>query len=406
MLKVNIIGMGPGCPDLLTQQAVKAIAASNLLLGDKRLLEPYAAQHIKCLATTKVDEVLAILSKLTSQEMVSILVSGDVGFFSLAKTLEQKLAGCEVKRLPGISSLVYFAAQLHMPWEDAKVISRHGRNNNLVQAVQENSKVFVLAGGKNNASTLCTELLEAGLGQVEVFVGENLSYQQEKITTGTAEELAKKNFSPLSVLFILNNRMQAVVQNAIGIADKEFIRAKVPMTKEEVRIISLAKLKVTTAATVYDIGAGTGSCSVELARQAREGCVYALEKNPQALELLQQNKAKFACRNLTIVPGAAEDNIAALPAADYAFIGGSGGQLERLLDILYAKNPVVRVVINAITLETLEQTVAYYRKKAGYQLSIINVTISRSKEAGTYHMMLAENPVYILTAEKKNYENL
>ena len=133
-----------------------------------------------------------------------MLVSGDVGFFSLAKTITGKLADCECRRYCGISSLVYFSQQLNIAWDDAKIVSMHGRNQNLIAAVAQNSKVFSLTGGEHSPNQLCLKLCDHGMADVKVYVGENLSYPEEKITYGTAAEISKLEFPSLSVMMILN----------------------------------------------------------------------------------------------------------------------------------------------------------------------------------------------------------
>lgn len=173
------------------------------------------------------------------------------------------------------------------------------------------------------------------------------------------------------------------------------------MTKQEVRAVSLSKLMPKVTDKIYDIGAGTGSCSIELALQAKMGHVWAFERNPLALELLEQNKALFAVANLDIIAGEASKQIIDMPAPDCVFIGGSGGNLCRMLDIIYTKNSECRVVINAITVETLIEVVEYYKTHSEYELEIVNVFAARGKKLGAYNLMMAQNPVYVMTALKK-----
>ena len=195
MLRVNIVGIGPGNPELLTNQARQAIEESNILIGDKRMLAAFGAGK----------RLTEICQKANAEkDVVAVLVSGDVGFFSLAKTITGKLADCECRRYCGISSLVYFSQQLNIAWDDAKIVSMHGRNQNLIAAVAQNSKVFSLTGGEHSPNQLCLKLCDHGMADVKVYVGENLSYPEEKITYGTASEISKLEFPSLSVMMILN----------------------------------------------------------------------------------------------------------------------------------------------------------------------------------------------------------
>lgn len=401
MLRVNIIGIGPGNPELLTGQARQAIADSNILIGDKRMLAAFGAGK-RLFDTIKTSEIAAVCQDADEEkDTVAVLVSGDVGFFSLAKTIAGKLPDCDCHRYCGISSLVYFAQQLEMSWDDAKIVSMHGRKQNLIAAIAQNNKVFSLTGGEHSPNALCRQLCEHGLETVDVYVGENLSYPEEKITHGTAEEISKLEFPSLSVMMILNKNANGFEHTVHGLHDDLFMRSKVPMTKQEVRAVSISKLMPKATDNIYDIGAGTGSCSIELALQAQAGHVWAFERNPVAVELLGKNKELFNVDNLDIVAGEASEQIQEMPAPDCVFIGGSGGNLCKMLDIIYAKNPECRIVVNAITVETLIEVVEYYKTRTEYDLEIVNVFAARGKKLGAYNLMMAQNPVYVMTALKK-----
>lgn len=401
MLRVNIIGIGPGNPELLTGQARQAIADSNILIGDKRMLAAFGAGK-RLFDTIKTSEIAAVCQDADEEkDTVAVLVSGDVGFFSLAKTIAGKLPDCDCHRYCGISSLVYFAQQLEMSWDDAKIVSMHGRKQNLIAAIAQNNKVFSLTGGEHSPNALCRQLCEHGLETVDVYVGENLSYPEEKITHGTAEEISKLEFPSLSVMMILNKNANGFEHTVHGLHDDLFMRSKVPMTKQEVRAVSISKLMPKATDNIYDIGAGTGSCSIELALQAQAGHVWAFERNPVAVELLGKNKALFNVDNLDIVAGEASEQIQEMPAPDCVFIGGSGGNLCKMMDIIYAKNPECRIVVNAITVETLIEVVEYYKTRTEYDLEIVNVFAARGKKLGAYNLMMAQNPVYVMTALKK-----
>ena len=401
-LRVNIVGIGPGNPDLLTGEARQAIAASNILLGDKRMLSAFADSSKTVYDTIKTSAIAEVAAKADpAKDVLAVLVSGDVGFFSLAKTISGKLPDCECVRYCGISSLVYFASKLQLSWDDAKIVSMHGRDQNLVAAVAQNKKVFSLTGGDHSPQALCKQLCEHGLGQVLVYVGENLSYPEEKIMQGTAEEISALSFPSLSVMMLLNDEANCFEPTVHGLADDLFMRSKVPMTKQEVRSVSMSKLMPKATDVIYDIGAGTGSCSVELALIAKQGKVWAFERNPVAVELLGKNKELFGLTNLDVIAGEALENIKAMPAPDCVFVGGSGGDLCEMLDVIYAKNSKCRIVINAITVETLAQVAAYYKEHPDYSLEIVNVFVARSKKLGSYNLMMAQNPVYVMTALKK-----
>ena len=189
----------------------------------------------------------------------------------------------------------------------------------------------------------------------------------------------------------------------LGIKDEAFVRGKVPMTKEEIRILTLVKAQIAPDAVVYDVGAGTGSLSIEAARLAPEGHVYAIEKNPEGIGLIAENAKRFGVENITVVEGTAPAALEGLPALDVALIGGSGHKLSDILDIVGARlRPAGRIVANAITIQTVAACLDYFHSHAEqYTYEAIQVQISRLERVGPYDMAKALNPIYIITAQRK-----
>ncbi len=190
--------------------------------------------------------------------------------------------------------------------------------------------------------------------------------------------------------------------NLPGISDEEFLRDKVPMTKEEIRILTLCKAKISSDSVVWDIGAGTGSLSIEAAMIAANGHVYAVEKKPLAVELLHKNVVKFNLENrVTIIDGEAPDALMELPACDAVLIGGSGKQMNKILDVIDSRLKVGgRIVVNAVTIQTIAQITEYMTKKENYTYESIQVQVNRLRKVGSYDMFNALNPVYIVTCVK------
>ena len=251
---------------------------------------------------------------------------------------------------------------------------------------------------------LCRTLAENGLGTVTVSVGEQLSYEDETITTGMAEELQSKAFAPLSAVLIENDHPDAIVTH--GLPDEAFLRGAgeggvVPMTKSEVRAVALSKLRLTERAVCYDIGAGTGSVAIEMALQAKHGHVYAVERRDDAVELLKKNQAAFHVENLTVVSGTAPEACRDLPAPTHVFIGGSAGNLRDILSMLLAKNPHVRIVATAVSLESIAELTACMKDFAFTEAEAVSAQIARGKKAGPYHLMTGQNPVYIFTMQSE-----
>lgn len=385
----SIIGAGMGAPDTLTLEARRALDAADAVFATARL------------ASLRPETVVCPFSELAARavnangQTVAVLVSGDVGFFSAAARLREQLKPHgDVQLVCGLSSLQYFCAKLGVSYDDVCVRSLHGRAGSILGAVSYHKKVFVLTGGAQNAQNVCRALADAGLGGLTVHLGENLGMETERIQTATAENLAAHPCGDLAVLLIAH---AGAVNAAEPLRDSMFTRAKVPMTKEEVRWTACGRLAVQPGDTVWDVGAGTGAMTLELARRACDGLVYAVERDADALTLLAENRRKLGGYNVHIVAGRAPDALEALPAPDCVFVGGSGGEMRRILAMAKGKNPMVRVVVTAIALETLEEA-----RRALTELGFANVAVSqlaaaRSKAVGPYTMMTALNPVFILS---------
>lgn len=401
---VHILGIGPGSRDVMTKEVCQIIERADCLIGARRMLEATAAPW-QCMHDAIAPEDIADFI-LTHHEYrnFAVVMSGDVGFFSGTKKLLPLLDQCEVNVLPGISSLVYLCARLKVSYEDVFITSVHGRRHNIIPNIRSNYRTFVLVGGKNGMSDLCRVLAEAGLGSVKMSIGERLSYPDERITQGIAEELANGTYEALSVALIENDCPDMVVTH--GIPDSAFQRGAgedgvVPMTKSEVRAVCLSKLQLTEHSVCWDIGAGTGSVAIEMALQAAKGQVFAIERKKMAVELLHQNKERFSVENLTVINGCAPEACLALPSPSHVFIGGSAGNLRDILTLLIQKNPNARIVATAISLESVAELTACIKEFPFAETEVVSMQVARDKKVGDYHLMYGQNPIYIFTAQAR-----
>lgn len=394
--KVSIVGIGPGSRQTMTGQVRSAIAGADCIIGAKRMVEAVAEGRHAVFHAIAPEEIARVIDQNRCYRRFVVAMSGDVGFFSGAKKLLPLLQDREVELLPGLSSLVCLCARLGTTYEDVVSVSAHGRQESILPQVRRHRRLFTLVGGENGMGRLCQQLDEAGLGQVQVSVGERLSYPDEKITRGSARQLAQLKFDSLSAALIENPDSQPLAP--VGLPDEAFLRAEaVPMTKSEVRAVCLSKLALPQDAVAWDIGAGTGSVSVEMALLSGAGRVYAIERKPEAVALLQENGRRFGLTNLEVVEGLAPQACGALPAATHAFIGGSSGNIRQIMDLLVEKNPAVRIVATAIALETVAELTACMSRFE--KAEVVCLTVARGRRAGEYHLMTGQNPIYIFTME-------
>ena len=400
--KISLVGIGMGAEKTLTLEGKKTLNAAELLIGAKRMTEAVQKPGQMVLHEYRSEKIVEYIREHPKYRTVAIALSGDVGFYSGAKKLIDQLDG-NVEVICGISSVVYFMSKIGLSWDDAKIVSAHGRNCNLISLIRHNPKVFSILGTEDGVAVLASRLVYYGMGDVTLYVGENLSYENEKIFHDKAANLTEYRGDALSVVTACNEK--ATPLSAVhGISDGEFLRGKAPMTKEEVRTVSLSKLRLSEDSVCYDVGAGTGSVSVEMALRAWMGQVYAIEKKEDALALLKENKKKFAVDNLAIIPGVAPEAMTELPAPTHAFIGGSSGNMQDIINLLLEKNPKVRIVINCITLETVTEAMNAIRDFGLEDVDIVQLAAARSKSIGRYHMMMGENPIYIISCSGRGEE--
>lgn len=395
-MKVYIVGVGLGKEELLTAKAKQIIQKADMVLTTERLQKQFSHLNINSICMSITDIVQKVIENKDSQSKICVLASGDVGFYSIANTLKTRISDVQLEFVSGISSLQYLTSHMQIPYDDVKIMSMHGRENTVVPYVCYNKRVFVLTGGKYKVNHIINQLVDSGLSQVYVTIGENLSDEQERIVSGKAIDFVGVEFDNLAVMLIENS---AFVKHYEVIMDEEFIRGKSPMTKECVRTISVSKLQIRPSDVVYDIGAGTGSVSIAMARNTYEGMVYAVEKEEYATELIEQNKMKFGAFNVSVVQGVAPDKMEELPPADKVFIGGSTGNLEEILDMIYSKNEKAIIVVNAVTIETLAQSVDLFKKKS-IEAEITCINVSDAQKFGNYNLMKAQNPVYVIKGQK------
>lgn len=397
--KVVLVGAGPGNPEYLTKKAADAIKNSDVLIGAERMLAVGAAllegEGKPFFISCRKEEIAAFLREHEEYQKAAILYSGDIGFYSGAKGMRALLDEFEIEEASGVSSVVYFLNRLGIPWHETTLISLHGKQENLLPLIREKKWVCALLGERGQIPHISKKLLQAGLTEVKITVGERLSYPEERIAVGKPSSFENQEFEALSVALFENpNPVKRSV--CAGISDEEFLRGRVPMTKEEIRTLSLSKLHLTEDAVIYDVGAGTGSLSVEAARLCTAGRVYAIERKPEAAELIRKNKVHFQVENLEVVEGSAPECLTGLPAPTHVFIGGSGRRLPEIIEEIRKKNPGARFVINAVTLETIAEIEALRKKLPDLpKMEIIQVNVARSRRLGEYHLMDAENPVMI-----------
>lgn len=409
--KIILSGIGMGNTDGMTREAYHAFEEAEIIFGAERMLENLPGKGIK-VPYYRADDIISYLIEHPQYTKVAAAFSGDSGFYSGAQSMKKALEEANEKGilksettiLPGISSVSALAARLGVSWNDAVLASIHGRRTNVVNLVRKNTKVFLLLSGKNDFEMLVNKFREAGINHVKISAGYRLSYPDEKLFMFYLDEFETKLFDlPEGVYTCLIENEDCEEQILTpGIDDEIFSRTKVPMTKNEVRVLSISRLELTKNAVVYDVGSGTGSVSIECARLSPDIFVFAIEQKEEAANLTKENAVRFGLSDqIVVINKKAPEGFEELPTPTHVFIGGSSGALSDILSAIQKKLIVkentkgVRVVINAVSLETIAQITKLIQTYPVKHVQLTQIQASRAHKLGSYNLMQAQNPVLI-----------
>lgn len=401
---LRVIGIGPGRPEWLPPAINEIVRECDILIGGSRalMLFPDFSGSKLSLSGDLASSVEVIRKSISDEKKVGVLVSGDPGFFSFLPMLKREFPEEKIDVYPGLSSLQFAFARGELAWQEAKFVSVHGRELTVLPKVIT-QPTAVLTGGVNSPQRIAQFYLERDYNP-KISMGNALAYPEEIWQTTDAKHLASETTLLQNAIVILHPTQKKEVKRgssySIGIPDDEFLRGKVPMTKAEIRVQVLAKAQISSCDNVVDVGAGTGSISIEAASLAFDGMVYAIEHNPEAQQLILENQKKFDVPNLRLIPGAAPDVFGELPSVDVCIIGGSNGRIKDILEQV----PLVdegRVVITAVTLETVSEGMKLLQELNFKEIEVVSIQAVRWKAVQHLHMAQALNPIFIISAQKE-----
>lgn len=425
MKRITVVGMGPGHQDYLLPIALRAIESAHILIGSKRHLEPFQNRDKTYLVWDQqfqqVYEFLEAFQSSSNENAeylecpeyleypeVAVLVSGDTGFHSFMTTLQKKFPNLNIEAIPGISTISYFASKLCVSYDESELLSLHGVDHKKVEDLLPKLKagrpIFLLMDHVNTPAVLAQFLVTHGFGDLKMAVGQQLSYSAEKIEVKPVHHWQNQLCDALCVVWLEGKRtlqhgdrptLQVQKFHHFGLPDEVFIRGDVPMTKSEVRTLSLSKLMLQADSQILDIGCGTGSVTVECASACPNGHVYALDQKSEGVSLTQANVEHFQLSNVTVQLGQAPEH---LPDQqfDRIFLGGGSQAIPEI--VTYARGHLSEdgvFVANTILLDSTLQIIEQLKLQGFKQIECHQVQITKI-DVHLRNMMRAHNPIFII----------
>ena len=427
MTQLTLIGILDDGMAGLSDTARQRLANAQVVIGAGRTLDLVLAHLSANVVTHNMDGALGEVpgwaqAAIAQGQSVAVLATGDPLCHGLGTWLKGKLQASlqpSLEILPNLSTLQLACARFHRAWHNMAIASCHGKDAGewfagatpehglypAIRAIAKNAQVFLFTGRENNPARIARALLTAGYAsdEISLSVACRLLLPDECLFANLSlNDAAQIDFPEPNVLLV--QRHVAAKEPAFGLDDLEYIQRtpeKGLITKQEARALSLAKLRITPDTTIWDIGAGSGSVGLEAARLAPQGHVWAIEKNEADAANARANATQFRISNYTLFDGKAPQHLDTWPDPDAVFIGGSGGELEDLIPLILTRlNPAGRLVMNFVTLENLATATAALNK-AGVSWDVVQLQASRSQPILDMHRMAAQNPVWIVTAQKE-----
>ncbi len=388
---ITIVGIGDdGCGGL-SSRAVNTVAAAQVLAGGERHLAFFPQfRGTRVVFKDGLAQALDRIAEAADEHNVCILGSGDPMFFGVGALVIKRLGAEHVEVIPHPSSMQWAFARAGIKWDDAALISLHGRSREgFLTRLRQSGKVGVLTDPENSPARLAALMLEHGATGWKAWVCENLAGPDERVRTFSIQELTScADIGPLNVLILVRTDPSWKAPPAIPFIHEDEFATRMPkkglITKREVRLLSLASMRIRPDSVVWDIGAGSGSISIEAAMLAPLGRVYAVEVDPEGVEICHENLRTHAIDNVRVIAGRAPEALSDLETPDAVFVGGSKGSMDEIVDVALERlRPGGRLVVNAITLENSGEVYSALRKRVRFEaLNPIQIFAAEKPAAG------------------------
>jgi len=401
--EVHIVGVAPGGG--LLPEAQRLLNQAEMVFGGRRLLQMFPHHPAeKITIKNNLAEIATLIKINLGRKRMVVLASGDPSFFGIARYLIAKLGGNAVDIIPNVSAMQLAFARIKESWEDAVFVSVHSRPvEDSINTIRSNTKLGIFTDNKHTPAAIARVLLEHGIDGYRAYVCQDLGSKEEKVIKTDLKGLCRMKSSPLNILILLREKPKTGPKQMFGLPETSFYRRQYGLiTKQEVRAVSLSKMRLAEDSIVWDIGAGSGAISIEASFLTRKGQVFAIEKNEKDIAIIKKNIKKFNVSNVEVVKTFAPDGLERLPNPTAVFIGGSGGRVKEIVDFVSRRlKPGGRIVINIVALENLNAAVNALKAR-GFATDITLVSIARSAKVLELTRFEALNPVFIVTGVKED----
>ncbi len=401
MIPVQVVGLGMS-PEDLTPRTREIIREAQVLVGGRRLLD-YFPEHrgMKIPLGKDPEGTLRQLPPLAETRRVVVLASGDPNFYGVGPLVVGVLGAEQVVIHPNLTAIQTACARLRMPWQDATVISLHGRSwEPLAAALGKPGPLLIYTDPAHPPGEIARFLLDRGLAQARFCVLEDLGQATERVTWLSLAEAQEQDFSPLNLVVVMPEPGEVSPvrpQLHLGLPEAALAHQAGLITKAEVRAVVLAKLALGPGQVLWDVGAGCGSVGLEASLLVPGGKIFAVERHPERAAQIDANRDRFGVANLEVVCGQAPECLADLPAPQRVFVGGGGPDVGAIVqEAMRRLTPEGRVVVTAALLETLE-TARVALEQAGWEVEVVQLQVSRSRPLAGGTSLQALNPVWIVT---------
>jgi len=409
---IELIGISGDRP---SSRASEALSICTTAVASGRHAHIAGSRGLEIIPIAPVSAMLDLLETALNRGNVAVLASGDPLFFGVGRTLLSRFGHERLNIHPALSSMQLACARFRIPWDDMKFISLHGREpENTASTVLSAPKTAIFTDSRNSPDAISRLILDKikaahdteTANHIRVYVAENLGLPQERLVTGSLEDIASRSFTPMNIMLVIydeswiKGRFQHD-RTLFGLNEPEILHSRGLITKDEVRAVTLHKLRLPAHGCFWDIGAGSGSVSIEAAGMCPALAVYSIEQEPTEQENIRKNIRKFRTWNINLIPGVAPEALIDLPSPDRVFIGGSGGRLQEIIQLCSKRlAPAGRIVVNAVLSQTA-QNAPLFMQKVGLNVSEVKISVERfSQPSEGSEPGRKLNPITIITGIK------